>query len=162
MEDTTRFVKEKSIEARALDLALIERRREQVRRNIVRIEGKNRSEKYVARLAGISNDTPRPSRSERYVEWIGAAAMDDPAKLLSVKAFFAPIFNFTLASKVLCRVRDFWDVEQELNAYLAQLRRAVLSPNRIEARFHAVQIRRLADELLRLVDKVGKCEGIDK
>jgi hypothetical protein len=158
-DSTKQFAMRAAQEARSLDLGLIKRRESIVGQNYYQMTGIRRSEKFVGRKAGKSDDKPRASQNEQAVIWFACAAMEDPERAARVAAFWRPLFDFArLQNGIIIRLRDFWEVEDETNALLSNLRRAVMQANRIEARFLLVQLRQKTDEMLRIVDTIPQVE----
>lgn len=147
MKESLEAIRKQIEEARVMDAQLVKKRAPYIRKNLAQIEGINRSEKYVYRLAGISPDVYRKSRNEMLVEWFGATAIENPAQALKFKAFWQQIFDFAEKSKIIVE-RDFWTTEEETDALLSQLRTSVLTGNRSEARNTLVKIIENAEEML--------------
>lgn len=151
MIETQEEIKRQQHEARKLDKNLIGNRRGgQVQRNISLIEGVNRSPKYVERLAGIRPDVPIKSATERYVQWFGATAMENPQLSAQVVAFWKPIFDFQPFRKIY-RQREFWTIENETDVLFSQMRMSVINGDDMQTRFMLTQIRKNIDEMLEVV-----------
>lgn len=120
MIETLNKIRNFSAEARSLDDELIDGRASIVARNIMQIEGRGRSEKYVYRLAGHSPDVPIRSRTEQIVHWLGAAAMENAEASVKARAFFNNVFEYA-DSRAFIAKQDFWQVWEETGALISSV-----------------------------------------
>lgn len=159
MLETLKLIEDKKSEARALDSGLIDGRREAVRVNLSQIELKPLSQKYASRLAGISGDVYRKSRTEATVEWIGATALENPAKLARMEAFFSPLFCYT-PDVPTWSMKNFWDADEAVAALAAKARKAFFDGDRNQARVHLCMIRKEVNSMLQIVNAMPDFEGM--
>src|SRR4051812_45398422 len=113
MLETQALVERKIVEARSLDRMLIEDRKPAVGRNLLQIEGRKHSTHYVERLAGISDETYRKSRSEAQLEWFAAVAIEDPERAGLVAEFWQPLFQYAgnIGAGLPFLPRSFWELD---------------------------------------------------
>lgn len=158
MLETIKLIEEAKTNARQLDQALIEGRQSVVRRNVAQID-KPRSEKFVGRMAGISSDVYRKSRTELAVEWIGVTALEDAAKLAQVEAFFSPIFNYSPVTP-LWSMKDFWASDEHMAGLQAKLRKAFFDGDRGQARIAVCRIRQEVEAMMRIVNAMPEFDKV--
>jgi hypothetical protein len=154
MIETLKFTGGKEAEAQQLDQELIDGRRSIVGTNLAQMTGIRRSEKFVARKAGLSTDMPRRSETQDHLQWIAATAIEDPNRMARVEAFWTPVFDYARSRRIITPV-DFWSVQEQIEGLLSTVRRSFLDGNRMEARFSVIKIRECASDLLRLCDSIG-------
>lgn len=138
--------------ARELDQMLVHGRGGIIRRNLTLIEGRNRSEKYVGRLAGQSDDVYRKSISERAVEFYGAAVDEYGELSRAICQFWTRFLALPEAKRM---DRGFWTCDEELSFVLGALRRAIVAADKMRARFYAVQARSKVEEMIRSIESMG-------
>jgi hypothetical protein len=153
LSQTKQLISERKNIAREIDQTLIRGRVSAVGRSLSLIEGRQHSDKYVRRLAGISPDVYRRSVSERFVEWFGATAAEDKAKASLIGAFLAPLLSYPLRHTIYIH-DDFWKLDADISSMLSELRKAVVTANKVKAQFHLCQIKTKVDEAIRAVGEM--------
>lgn len=152
MIETLKLINETLPRARDLDREIGRERTRIISRNLTEITGVNRSSgKFAERKAGIA-DEDRRSQNEDELIWFGAAAIESVDLSARWAALWTPLFNYAANLKRKYRPADFWGVQEEANALLANVRTSYVRGDRIETRFAAIQLRQKADELIRLCD----------
>lgn len=151
MIEALEAIKELKQEARAVDALIIKDRVGVVQRNVQQVEGKYRSDNYVRRLAGLSNDVYRKSRNEAGIEWFGVTAFEDRANALRVQALWESAFALANLREPYI-MPDFWGVEEEVDALLSKVRHAHLVGNLREERHLLMQLRDRIDMMLRMTN----------
>lgn len=147
MKNTLDNIQRFAEEARVLDAQLVKKRASYVQRNLTDIEGVNRSDKYVERLAGKSADNYRKSRTEQSVEWLGATAIESLPQLLMVKAFYAQVFEYAETLQDFRVVRNFWAIDEQTACLEAARRMAVQAGDIARALELSMQIKRNEQEI---------------
>ena len=153
MLETKRLIETARTEARNLDQLLIDGRKPVVGRNLAQIEGRNRSEKYVSRLAGHSPDVYRKSASEKLIEFYGATVLEDPIRANLVSEFWRPILSHPNQQTIYIN-KSYWQIDEEIGVIMAHLRQAIVGASQLEAKFHLVQIRQKINEALAVVEQM--------
>jgi len=143
--------------AASLDKTVIAGRVERVRRNISQIEGVNRSDNHVRRLAGISADVYRKPRSVAAVQWVAATAFETQEQSLRVRAFWESVFD-VMADHEARVAGDFWMLEEEISRLMCELRKSHLDRDYNAERLCLMKIRRDVDAMLHLAVVVGREE----
>lgn len=138
-------------EARIVDAGVIRGRVAVVRRNIIQIGGMNRSDNFVRRCAGLSNDSYRKSVTERAVEWYGATAMESPMQALRVRAYWEEVFDSTPIIEPFVSP-DWWTLEEECDSLLSKIRRCHIDGDRGEEKLALIHLRGQIDAMIRLVN----------
>lgn len=144
-------INELKTEARALDAFIIRGRVAPVQKNIQQIEGHYRSDNYVRRLAGLSPDTYRKSRTENAVEWFGATAIESTEHALRMRAFWEMVFDSTPIREPYI-LPDFWTLDEQCDVLLAKVRRCHVTGDAHEERLLLMHLRGQVDLMLRLVN----------
>lgn len=151
MLETRQLIQGATLAARDLDQMLINGRASIVGRNLMTIDGRTHSEKYVGRLAGKSDDVYRKSVTERAVEFYGASILENPDLLETAKAFWHPLLNYRPDRPVMA-LPTFWEIDEDLSVICSHLRTAVVMQDKLVARFHIAQAKTKLDEMLRIVE----------
>jgi hypothetical protein len=151
MLEAQHIIESKRGAARELDQRLVYKRRSAVCRSLAIIEGQNHSEKYVSRLAGESSDVYRKSRSEQFLEWFGATCLKSPEHSMLCSEFWTPLFNYA-TGRLFYGVRDFFDIDSDINDLFSRVRKSYVHANLMEARFLLCQIRSKIDEMLMVIN----------
>jgi hypothetical protein len=140
MLETVKIIQRLRGAARLLDPMLIDGNRATiVGRNLGQIEerGVSRSRLYVHRLAGKSSDVPRKSRTESWVEFIGASAFEQPERFALVREFLTGLVDAAdmgnmggLGGSIPRFIRrDFWEIDEESSGLMAARRTAYMEGN---------------------------------
>lgn len=149
--ETEQLARDFAADARDLDRHLIQGRDAVVSRNLSKLEGIQRSRKYAGRLAGKSSDTRRKARTEQYVEWFAAIAIEDVERSARVQALFSPLFSYA-AGRVPWSPLEFWKAEEDACALMSRIRTAYLDANGTDTRFVLVLLKQKVEEMLRMAD----------
>lgn len=151
MLQTRELISHQRIAARELDQSLVSGRKSIVRSNLSQIEERQRSEKYVGRLAGESTDVYRRSRTEGFVEWFGATAAEDAGRALLIGDFLRPLLTYPSQKTVFIN-DDFWSLDADIAGIFAEMRKAVVTCDQQRAKYMAVQAKVKIEEILRSLD----------
>jgi hypothetical protein len=149
MLQTKSLIEQARQDARELDQMLIQGRERIITNNISDIQGRRRSEKYVARKAGTSPDVDMASASQFYVEWIGATALEDPERSALVGEFLRPLLSYA-HQRPIFTLRDFFDVDEDVTALLCHARKAHILGDTMGCRQSLIQAKSKIDEMLQI------------
>lgn len=136
-------------DAAELDRVLIEKRKRKVQLNISQIERVERSPKHVERLAGLSPDVARKSRTLAMVQWIGATGFETKRESGLIRSFFGEVFKAISESEPRI-VADFWTLEESLDRTLSELRHAHVDGRHADERVCLANIKQICEDLLTL------------
>ncbi|MEQ1762861.1 MAG: hypothetical protein ABL984_06945 [Pyrinomonadaceae bacterium] len=126
MLKTFQWLKELTPMARELDASISRGRTPSIVKNVTQIEGRVRTPRYVERIAGRDSDSDRKSRSEQFIEWVFASAIENRDALMKVRNFWIAVFDQALdQGLIICR--NFWRIDEETECLLAARRSAMVA-----------------------------------
>ena len=140
--------------AATLDARLISGRVVSVQRNVKQIEGISRSDNYVRRLAGLSQDVSRKSQNTRAVRWFFATAAENNLKAVEFREFWLGVFDYCDRTSLFVPGR-FWKAYDDTDAMFTKLRQAHIAGDLVAERTALVQIKQNVDAMLRISNDIG-------